>query len=161
MFAHFSLPDVEVVSRRSVFTALIGGVVALVLCVVFGQAMAGIGACIGLGLGIYNFRLVQNSVAKVGASADDNKRRPLALNTMVRLGLITVVVIGLLFVNFDLGFGVLAGIGAFQAILLANVGRSMFAMGAAPTADEGPAPGHGSQAQLFPVEVPDERRDGR
>ncbi len=143
MFAHFSLPDIEAVSRRTVFMSLGAGVVALIACSVLGAAMAGIGVCIGVGLGIYNFRLVQNSVAKVGAHGDDNMRRPLALNTLFRLGLITAVVLGLLFLSFQLGFGVLAGIGGFQAILLLNVGRSMFNMGA-------PAgvPGLGDQAEL-------------
>jgi hypothetical protein len=129
MFARFSLPDVATVSRRTVFSALTVGVLGLILCLVLNAALVGLGLCIGLGLGIFNFRMVQRSVVKVGARADENKRRPLALNTVGRLGLISVVALGLLFLSFDLGFGVLAGLAAFQLMLLINVARSMAKMG--------------------------------
>ena len=39
--------------------------------------------------------MIGNSVARVSASEAANKRRPLAVNTLGRLGIITVVTIGL------------------------------------------------------------------
>lgn len=129
MFAHFSLPDIPAVSRRTVTAALIIGVAALVGCISFGKPMIGLGACIGLGLGTLNFRLVGASVIKVGKREDENKRRPLALNTVGRLGVISAVTIGLLLVSFQLGFGVLSGLAVFQLVLLANVARSMMKFG--------------------------------
>lgn len=129
MFAHFSLPDIPAVSRRTVTAALVIGVAALVGCISFGKPLIGVGACIGLALGTLNFRMVGSSVVKVGAREDENKRRPLALNTMGRLGIISVITIGLLFVSFALGFGVLVGLAVFQLILLANVARSMMKFG--------------------------------
>jgi hypothetical protein len=129
MFAHFSLPDIPAVSRRTVTAALILGVAGLVGCISFGKPMIGLGACIGLALGTLNFRLVGASVIKVGKREDENKRRPLALNTVGRLGVISVITIGLLLLSFQLGFGVLVGLAVFQLVLLANVARSMMKFG--------------------------------
>ncbi|HEX4246022.1 MAG TPA: hypothetical protein VHY77_10675 [Acidimicrobiales bacterium] len=135
MFARFSLPDVPAVSRRTVTAALIVGVMALAAAISFDHYLLGVGACIGLALGTINFRMVGSSVVKVGAREDENKRRPLALNTMARMGIISVITIGLLFVSFNLGFGVLAGLAVFQLLLLVNVARSMFKLG--PPTDSG------------------------
>jgi hypothetical protein len=107
------------------------GVAALVASVSFGHALIGVGACIGLGLGTLNFRLIGNSVAKVGARHDGRTRGPLAVNTVVRMGIITAVTLALLLVSFQLGFGVLAGLVAFQLLLLVNVARSMLKAGGA------------------------------
>ena len=136
MFAHFSLPSVPDVARRTVSTALIAGVAALVGCVAFGQLLLGVGACIGLALGTFNFRMIGNSVARVSAREGENKRRPLALNTLGRMGIITAVTIGLLFVSASLGFGVLGGLAVFQVILLANVARSMAKAGPMTSVDD-------------------------
>ncbi len=136
MFAHFTLPSIPDVARRTVSTALILGVAGLVACVAFGQPLLGLGACVGLALGIFNFRMIGNSVARVSEQEDENKRRPLAINTLGRMGIITVVTIGLLFVNASLGFGVLGGLAVFQIVLLANVARSMAKAGPMSSVDE-------------------------
>ncbi|MGH9090750.1 MAG: ATP synthase subunit I [Acidimicrobiales bacterium] len=160
MFAHFSLPDVASVARRTMLAALAVGVVGLVGCLLLSAPLVGLGLCLGIGMGIVNFRLIQRSVVKVGQRQEENKRRPLALNTMGRLAVISVIALGLLFVDFDLGLGVVVGLAVFQALLLLNVVRSMLKMGGpaggfAGAVDVGaedapPAPG------LLPVEVPDD-----
>jgi hypothetical protein len=136
VFAHFSLPNVPDVARRTVSTALVAGVAALVGCIAFGYSLLGVGACVGLALGTFNFRMIGNSVARVTAREDANKRRPLALNTLGRMGIITVVTIGLLFVSASLGFGVLGGLAVFQLILLVNVARSMAKAGPMTSVDD-------------------------
>jgi hypothetical protein len=152
MFARFSLPDIPAVSRRTVTAALIIGVAGLVGCISFGKPMIGLGACIGLALGTLNFRLVGASVIKVGKREDENKRRPLALNTVGRLGVISVITIGLLLLSFQLGFGVLAGLAVFQLVLLANVARSMMKFG---------PQGDGLDVPLLDAnDGPDDRRGG-
>jgi ATP synthase I chain len=125
VFAHFELPNIPDVARRTVSMALVVGVAALVAAVSFGNVLVGLGACIGLGLGTFNFRMIGNSVAKVSASDVENKKKPLALNTLGRLGIITVVAIGLMLVSHSLGWGVFGGLFAFQVILLTNAARSM------------------------------------
>jgi hypothetical protein len=136
VFAHFSLPDVPDVARRTVSSVLVAAVAALVAGFVFDKALVGVGACIGLALGTLNFRLIGNSVAKVSASEAENKRRPLAVNTLGRLGIVTVIAVVLLLVSRSLGFGVLFGLLAFQIILLANVARSMAKAGPMTSVDD-------------------------
>ena len=136
MFAHFSLPSVPDVARRTISMVLVVGTAALVASVSFGVPLLGLGACIGLGLGTLNFRMIGSSVARVSASDTENKRRPLALNTMGRLAIITVVTLGLMTVSHQLGFGILGGLAVFQMIMLANVARSMAKSGAMTSVDD-------------------------
>ena len=136
MFAHFELPDVPDVAKRTVASVLVLGVAALVACVSFDKPLLGLGACIGLGLGTLNFRMIGRSVDKVTMSGVENKRRPLAINTLGRLAIITVVTLGLMTVTHQLGFGILAGLSVFQITLLANVARSMAKAGPMPTIDD-------------------------
>jgi hypothetical protein len=136
MFANFALPDLARVSRRTVLGGLIFGIIGLVACLALGAPLTGLGLCVGLGLGLFNFRLVQRSVAKVGAREDENHKKPLAANTVGRLAVISVLAIGLLFLSFDLGLGVMVGLAAFQFLLLLNVARSMFKMGHGGLSDD-------------------------
>jgi hypothetical protein len=142
MFANFALPDLARVSRRTVFSALSFGVIGLVACLALSAALTGLGLCIGIGLGVVNFRLIQRSVAKIGAREDENHKRPLATNTVGRLAAISVCAVGLLFLSFDLGLGVMVGLAAFQFFLLLNVARSMFTMGHGGLSDVDGSAGH-------------------
>jgi hypothetical protein len=130
LFDQVSLPDLATIARRSVFSAVAVGIVALVACLALGAPLVGLGITIGIALGIANFRMVLRSVERAGRRTGP-KRRPLALNTVGRLSIISAVALGLLFVSFDLGFGLLAGLAVFQFLLLFNVVRSML-KGAAP-----------------------------
>ena len=132
MFAHFELPDIGEVSRRTVAASLVVGVAALVAAFAFGYLWVGVGACIGLALGTINYRMVGVSVDKVAATGTDNPKRPLAANTMGRLAIVTVIALGLAFLNKGLGFGTLAGLAVFQFLLIFNVARSMAKAGPAP-----------------------------
>lgn len=136
MFAHFSLPNVGEVARRTTGAALVVGVAGLVAAVSFGYLLVGIGGCIGLALGLLNFRLIGVSVDKVTAMDVDNPKRPLAVNTLGRMGVITVIALGLCFVSKPLGFGVLGGLALFQVLLIANVARSMTSAGPMTSVDD-------------------------
>lgn len=136
MFAHFSLPNVGDVARRTTGAALVVGVAALIAAVSFGHLLVGLGACIGLAMGLVNFRLVGVSVDKVTAMDVDNPKRPLAVNTLGRLGIVTVIALGLCFVSKPLGFGVLGGLAVFQILLIANVARSMANAGPMTSVDD-------------------------
>jgi hypothetical protein len=137
VFAHFELPDIAEVSRRTVAAALIVGVASLVAAFSFGYLLVGVGACIGLGMGTINYRLVGVSVDKVTALGVENPKRPLAVNTLGRMGIITVIALGLTFLNKSLGFGVLGGLAVFQVLLIFNVARSMAKAGPMPGTDDG------------------------
>lgn len=119
--------------------ALIVGVVGLVLLLFLSQPWAALGLCIGLAMGMGNFRLILRSVLKVGARDGANKRRPLAMNTLSRLMLMTVVALVLVWFEPPLGLGIIGGVAVFQFMLLANVTRSMLkaAAGGGPGAGGG------------------------
>lgn len=137
MFARFHLPSVPVVYRRTTTAAAVLGLAAFVILSATGRVLIGLGACIGLGLGMVNVRLIGSSVVKVAASADERKRRPLAMNTVARLSVISVVAVGLLLISFDLGLGTLVGLAVFEFVMLANVLRSMLATGGEGMGDDG------------------------
>ena len=128
MFANFALPDLARVSRRTVLGGLVFGVIGLIACLALGAPLTGLGLCIGLGLGLLNFRLIQRSVIKVGAREDENHKRPLAANTVARLAVISALALGLLFLSFELGLGVMVGLAAWYAALQ-SVGRLARASG--------------------------------
>ncbi len=147
MFERFQLPDVAAVARRTMVAALVVGVLGLVVLLLFSQPWAALGLCIGIALGIANFRLIVRSVLKVGRRVEGDKRRPLAMNTLSRLMAMTVVALALAWVKPPLGLGIIGGLALFQFVLLANVTRSMLKAGVAldvgdfGDADQGPGAG--------------------
>jgi hypothetical protein len=145
VFERFSLPDVARVGRRTMVSALVVAVLVLALALVLDAPLVGLGAVIGIGLGVLNFRMITASVVRVGRQPGSNKRRPLAMNTFTRLGAISVVTLGLLFLSFQLGFGVLGGLALFQVLLLVNTARAMYVAGqqALVGPNQGPAGGAG------------------
>lgn len=120
-FSQFSLPQISAVGRRTSLGALAIGVVALVGLVLLDYPLVGLGICIGLAMALGNFRLIQFATIKATKTQREDKRRPLVLNTLGRMGAITVVALGLVFVSRPLGFGVLVGLAVFQFTLLTNV----------------------------------------
>ena len=83
------------------------------------------GTAIGLTLGVINFRFIGRSVIRASAKGEGKYRGPLAVNTLGRLAVITLIAFGLLFLSFQLGFGVMVGVAVFQMVLLVNAARSM------------------------------------
>ncbi len=129
MFAHFALPDLGTVARRTTTAALILGVAAVVAGFSLGHWLLGLGGAIGIGLGALNFHMAGAAVIKVSASGSENTKRPIAMNTLFRMGVVTVIAFGLFFLSAPLGFGVLGGVALFQIMLLANVARAMTKFG--------------------------------
>jgi len=120
-FSQFSLPEISAVARRTVLSAAVVGVVALVGLTVVGYGLIGLGLCVGLALALVNFRLISRSTIKQASSAKENKRRPLAMNTLGRLGVLTVVALGLVWLSHLVGLGAIVGLAIFQFMLLGNV----------------------------------------
>jgi hypothetical protein len=124
-FSNFSLPQVSTVARRTALAALVLGVVALVALVLLDHPLIGLGFCLGLAMALGNFRLIQAATVRAVSKEREHKRRPLAMNTLGRMGAITVVALALVFASHQLGFGVLIGLAAFQVMLVTNVVAAM------------------------------------
>jgi hypothetical protein len=130
VLGQLDLPEISRMLRRTVFAALGLGIAALVVLAVLGYALAGLGACIGLALGIVNIRLVMSTASRLNASGATKIKRPMAMNTLSRLGLTTVIAIGLVVVNLRLGMGVLGGVAVFYLLFVVNLVVTLLRQGA-------------------------------
>ena len=80
--------------RRVTLVAAGLGVSSFLVLTPMGYPLAAAFFCGGLGLGLLNTRLVQRSAARFAATGDPSKRR-FAVAVLGRLGLITVLAVGL------------------------------------------------------------------
>ena len=122
------------VLRRTILSALIVGAVAVVLTAFLGSLWGALGLIIGLGLAIVNLRFLDAGIAKLkpeGELSVSNKvlRRAMGTKSVTRLGIITVICIGLLLLNDALGIGAVAGLVIFQLLFVLNVGRIVMSQG--------------------------------
>jgi len=122
------------VLRRTILSALIVGAVAVLLTALLGSLWGALGLIIGLGLAIVNLRFLDAGIAKLkpeGEISVSNKvlRRAMGTKSVTRLGVITVLCIGLLLINGALGIGAVAGLVIFQLLFVVNVGRIVMSQG--------------------------------
>jgi len=116
--------------RRTVFAAIGVGIVALVVLSIVGYPLAGLGALIGLALGLANIRLVMSTASRLNSLGTAKVRRPMAMNTLMRLALTTVVAIVLVIVNLPLGMGVLGGLAVFYLLFVVSLVATLLRQGA-------------------------------
>jgi hypothetical protein len=122
------------VLRRTILSALIIGAVAVLITAFLGSLWGALGLIIGLGLAIVNLRFLDAGIAKLkpeGEISVSNKvlRRAMGTKSITRLGIITVICIGLLLLNGALGIGAVAGLVIFQLLFVVNVGRIVMSQG--------------------------------
>lgn len=115
-----NVPAATVVNLR--LPALIAagvGAVGLVVCGLLGHIVMGILGVIGLGLGLFNTRLLQKSVLRV-ISSENPSRKAIGLSSVQRLILITALAVALgIFIRPD-GLGVFFGLAIFQVIIIGS-----------------------------------------
>ena len=83
-------------------------------------------------MAIVNLRFLDAGVAKVKPRARPNNkvlRRAMGTKSVTRLGVITVICIGLMFLNGALGIGTVVGLVIFQMLFVLNVGRVIMSQG--------------------------------
>jgi hypothetical protein len=122
------------VLRRTILSALIVGAAAVIITAFLGSLWGALGLIIGLGLAIVNLRFLDAGIAKLkpeGEMSVSNKvlRRAMGTKSVTRLGIITVICIGLLLLNGALGIGAVAGLVIFQLLFVVNVGRIVMSQG--------------------------------
>jgi hypothetical protein len=120
------------VLRRTIVSALIVGAAAVLIALLLSQPWAALGLAIGLTIAVLNLRFLDAGVAKLNTSGETNNkvlRRALGTKSVTRLGVITVVCIGLLLLNGALGIGAVAGLVIFQLLFVVNVGRVIISQG--------------------------------
>jgi hypothetical protein len=103
--------------RRPMLIAAVVGAAGLVVAGLFGHIVMGILGVIGLGLGLFNTRLLQRSVVKV-ISSESPSKTAIGRQAVPRLMLITLLAVALgIFLRPD-GLGVFLGLAVFQVIII-------------------------------------------
>ena len=120
MLADFPVLYVDVIVRRTLGSCIVLGVVAVLASIVLGQPLAGVGIVLGLAGATVNHRLFQVSTVRYSSTEGHMDRKPYAGSVAARLGGITVVAFALLYFVRPMGFGMVAGLVAFQVLLMAN-----------------------------------------
>jgi hypothetical protein len=120
------------VLRRTVVSAIIVGIGAIIIALLLSQPWGALGIFIGLGLAILNLRFLDAGVAKVQTKGETDRkvlRRAMGTKSVTRLAVITAICIGLLFLNGPLGIGSVIGLVIFQILFVVNVGRVVMSSG--------------------------------
>ena len=112
-------PDVPLSLVRPAILSGLLVVVAVAAGAYLGHIMFGIWMFVGLALSLANAKLVQLYVQ--GITAEENPRkRPVAINSVLRLALLTVVALVVAFLARPDGIGVMFGLALSQVILVLN-----------------------------------------
>jgi hypothetical protein len=120
------------VLRRTIVSALVVGAATVIIAMLLSAPWFALGLVIGLGMAIVNLRFLDAGVAKVqtrGEASNKVLRRAMGTKSVTRLGIITVIAIGLLLLNGALGIGAVAGLVIFQILFVVNVGRVVISQG--------------------------------
>jgi hypothetical protein len=120
------------VLRRTIVSALVVGAAAIFIALLLSVPWAALGLAIGLSMAVLNLRFLDAGVAKLNTGGEtSNKvlRRAIGTKSVTRLGVITVICVGLLLLNGALGIGAVAGLVIFQLLFVVNVGRIIISQG--------------------------------
>ncbi|MDO8732495.1 MAG: ATP synthase subunit I [Actinomycetota bacterium] len=115
--APFVLPSVVFRPLRLAVACAVLAVMAIALAFMAGAMSFGFFFSFGLGLGLANALLVGWSVASI-TSEDHPLKGTMALNSAIRLLVITSIALVVAFVFRPYGFGVLFGLAVFQVVLV-------------------------------------------
>ncbi|MGH9064902.1 MAG: hypothetical protein ACRDZQ_14905 [Acidimicrobiales bacterium] len=111
------------VFRKTMMTAGVLGGLGLAAGAVLGYPLIGLGVVVGVGLGVVNAFGMRRMVTRAAATGEAVSKGAIAGASISRLGVVTVCVFVLLFLDQPVGVGSLAGLVLFQVALLANCSR--------------------------------------
>ena len=106
--------------RRAIVVSVPLGALSVLLLGLAGHLLAGAFVCVGLALGALNSWLVQRSVIRYAMSNDRRRKRRFVLGVFGRLVGISAVALAVCLLVLPDGLGILAGLAAFQVLLLAS-----------------------------------------
>jgi hypothetical protein len=120
------------VLRRTIVSAIVVGAAAVLIALLLSVPWAALGLAIGLTMAVLNLRFLDAGVAKLNTAGETNNkvlRRAMGTKSVTRLGIITLICVGLLLLNGALGIGAVAGLVIFQLLFVVNVGRVIISQG--------------------------------
>jgi hypothetical protein len=112
--------------RRTTLSAIAVGAVGFVVAIFIAPPTAALGVAVGIALAVANFRQLVRQTGLVEVKGEQNTkvvRRQLGGRTAARLGVLTVIVLVLLWLNPPLGIGIVSGLVIYQIVFVFNVLR--------------------------------------
>ena len=134
LFEHLPIPEIARLVRRAALGSIVLGAVALLTGALVSHALVGLGICVGLGIGLVNIRLITRSVSNVSAAAPARPNRVLATRALGRLGVSTLVLVGLSVASIPVGLGAAGGIALFYLLFVVSLVRSLLSAARTPGA---------------------------
>ena len=83
-------------------------------------------------MAVVNLRFLDSGVAKLHTEGEANNkvlRRAMGTKSVTRLGIITLICVGLMLLDGALGIGAVVGLVIFQLLFVVNVGRVVISQG--------------------------------
>lgn len=120
--------------RRLTVSAVGLGVVGFVVALLVGPPLGALGVVLGVGVGFLNIRSIDRQVSRTEVDPATSRkavRRAVRSRSLLRLGAITVVALGLLLIEPPLGIGIVVGLVVFQLAFIGNVIGAVLAQGGA------------------------------
>jgi hypothetical protein len=108
------------------------GFVGFVVAALIAPALSALGVVVGVGLAILNLRFVDRQAARVelrGEQSSKAVRRQLGGQTTARLAVVTVVILGVVWLSPPLGIGIVSGLVLYQIVFVMNVLRVVAGQG--------------------------------
>jgi len=115
--------------RRTRILAAVLGIVGFVVATLLKEPLAGAGIIVGVVFGAISTLWMDGSVAKLehmGELGAKAARRPLALRTLARLGVLTTCAIVLMIFVTPMGLGMLGGLVLYQIAFLSSMITAVF-----------------------------------
>ena len=112
--------------RRTTLSAIAVGVVGFVVAIFIAPPLAALGVALGVGLAIVILRFLDRQAASEelrGEQSTKAVRRQLGGKTTGRLILMTIVVLGFVWLNAPFGIGIVSGLVLYQIVFVVNVLR--------------------------------------
>lgn len=121
MAPQLAADDIARIFRMAVVGAAGVAVAALVVGGLLGHLLLGVGLCAGLVLGAANSLGMRGMAGRVAALGGG--KRPAVTSSLRRLGLVTLVVVGILLLSKQAGLATVVGLGLFQFVMLVGSSR--------------------------------------
>lgn len=132
MLENLPLDTLPRLLRRTTVSAIIAGLVGFVVAIFVAPPLAALGEVIGVGLAVLNLRYLDRQAARVELQGEQSSkaiRRQLGGKTTGRLLLVTILVLGVVWLNAPLGIGIVAGLVLYQIVFVINVMRVVAGQG--------------------------------
>jgi len=120
------------VLRSTIVSAVIMGTGVILVALAFYPSFSAVGIVLGVVGAWFNMRFLDRSIGKISLEEGESMkalRRRVRGPVLIRLGILTAGVLGLVILYSPVGIGSLVGLVVFQFCFIVNLGRAQLASG--------------------------------